>query len=288
MSAYVFSGATPTTGYEPWIYDLTAATASPLGDLVSGPDWGIGSVPASYVRFGIGAFFSGRTEDGGQELWFTDGTAAGTHLVRDIAPGPRNSIPEHFAVSQSGLAYFAATTYETGTELWITDGTTSGTRLLVDLRVGAANTSPYNLQSFDDGVIFQTRELGGVWYASSAGAVQLSEPGGGFGYADVVVTDDSIFFNRPLRNRAELWLSDGTTAGTRLVFGDENPFGISDVRNPAVASGRCFFTAETISGYSRLYVTDGTVQGTKPLIASGVDLSYDLRSTASHVFLGNV
>lgn len=67
----------------------------------------------------------------GQELWTTDGTAAGTRLVADIAPGADSSVPASLTVFRDAL-YFAAAGPE-GVELWRSDGTPTGTQLVRDI-----------------------------------------------------------------------------------------------------------------------------------------------------------
>lgn len=66
----------------------------------------------------------------GCELWSSDGTRAGTRVLRDIVPGPNGSYP-HSLTSWEGKLYFLAggeTLANTG--LWSTDGTTAGTRFI--------------------------------------------------------------------------------------------------------------------------------------------------------------
>jgi ELWxxDGT repeat protein len=53
----------------------------------------------------------------GTELWITDATAAGTHLVADINPGPASSMPANFVLSGSTL-FFTAHNASYGEELW--------------------------------------------------------------------------------------------------------------------------------------------------------------------------
>ena len=53
----------------------------------------------------------------GFELWESDGTAAGTRLAQDIAPGPASSPPAQLTVAGDRL-YFAADDGLHGTELW--------------------------------------------------------------------------------------------------------------------------------------------------------------------------
>ena len=90
----------------------------------------------------------------GQEPWVTDGTAAGTFLLQDIAPGvgptysrygpgpdaPLSSSPGQFAMLSTGLAAFSAYTPGVGAQPWITDGTPAGAeRRMADLVFAGAS-----------------------------------------------------------------------------------------------------------------------------------------------------
>jgi len=54
----------------------------------------------------------------GQELWRTDGSAAGTILLKDIAPGAAGSSP-YGLTAVNGQVVFAATDPVHGFELWL-------------------------------------------------------------------------------------------------------------------------------------------------------------------------
>ena len=81
----------------------------------------------------------------GRELWTTDGTIAGTHLVADTDPGLYFGLPSNFVGLGNGLAAFQAITPASGVlagGTWVTDGTTAGTRpLVVPLQDGGAVAS---------------------------------------------------------------------------------------------------------------------------------------------------
>lgn len=62
-------------------------------------------------------FFSGTTMNEGEEVWFTDGTAAGTKMLIDINPGTANSKPTDFIAFNNRL-YFVANHPTYGGELW--------------------------------------------------------------------------------------------------------------------------------------------------------------------------
>jgi ELWxxDGT repeat protein len=63
----------------------------------------------------------------GQELWVTDGTPGGAHLLADLAPGPDSSYPGRF-FHIGALAGFLASDGAGVFNLWSTDGTAAGTR----------------------------------------------------------------------------------------------------------------------------------------------------------------
>jgi len=72
----------------------------------------------------------------GKEIWCTDGTEAGTRLLKDIYPGLSSS-SSAFGSSRmaemNGLVFFWAYEPEHGSELWMTDGTEAGTTLVADI-----------------------------------------------------------------------------------------------------------------------------------------------------------
>jgi ELWxxDGT repeat protein len=88
-----------------------------------------GSLPQYFVGARSGHVLFGASDGvSGMELWQSDGTAAGTYLEQDIAPGPAHSNPtelttisQGFSVGGSGTTiYFAADNGVNGRELWKT------------------------------------------------------------------------------------------------------------------------------------------------------------------------
>lgn len=111
-----------------------------------------------------GALLDGRlyfaADDGvhGVELWRTDGTAAGTVLVKDIAPGQLSS-SVHDLVSFGGRVYFSAFTPATGFELWQSDGTETGTQLVADIVPGPMSSSPTDLTVAGNQLFFSATNM---------------------------------------------------------------------------------------------------------------------------------
>ena len=97
---------------------------------------------SSYVFNGKILFWG---DDGvsGEELWVTDGTAAGTKLLKDIRPGVgsyNNGVASIQAVRIEDRMYFTANSGRDGVELWVTDGTEEGTKVV----------GPIHPQKWDD------------------------------------------------------------------------------------------------------------------------------------------
>ncbi len=130
-----------THGFEPWVTDGTAAGTSLLKDVNPGPTnstlWGgLPSGDFGTLRLWSTLYFIAYDGVLGYELWKTDGTPAGTALVRDIAQGPPGSMGFEFLVAAGHEVFFGATDHVSGRELWRSDGTEGGTRVVADLRPG--------------------------------------------------------------------------------------------------------------------------------------------------------
>ena len=96
----------------------------------------------------------------GRELWRSDGTAAGTYLVKDINPGEASSGPYEIA-SANGKIYFSAFTDNYGQEPWVSDGTSAGTHLLVDINPSFNSSNPLQFVNVNGTVFFAADGQGG-------------------------------------------------------------------------------------------------------------------------------
>lgn len=125
-----------------WQTDATTAGSSAIATFR--PADSVFTMPRSLAVLGSQLLFA--MDDGvhGSELWASDGSSAGTRLVRDINPGASPSSPANFAVA-AGKVYFAADDGLHGAELWQTDGTAAGTRLVQDINPGPAGSYPSGL-----------------------------------------------------------------------------------------------------------------------------------------------
>ena len=116
-------------------------------------------VAPGFAALGNRLYFRAWDPAHGFELWRTDGTAAGTVLVRDLTPGPASGDPQGLVAAGDRL-WFSALDPDHGRELWTSDGTRRGTRLVQDVAPGVVSSAPEQLTPFagrlycaaDDGV----------------------------------------------------------------------------------------------------------------------------------------
>jgi ELWxxDGT repeat protein len=121
----LFYGNDGVHGFEPWLSDGTKEGTRILADVNPGP---AGSAPRTSeqrpaLTAGGDVFFPAidgthATDKGGPELFASDGTTAGTGIVRDIHPGPAGSRPWPLGRFH-GRLLFAASGGGHGFEPWI-------------------------------------------------------------------------------------------------------------------------------------------------------------------------
>ena len=70
----------------------------------------------------------------------TDGTEAGTRLVKDVNPTRYGNVTNLQVVG--GKLYFHGDNGTSGPELWVSDGTSGGTHLVGDLNLADADSDP--------------------------------------------------------------------------------------------------------------------------------------------------
>jgi ELWxxDGT repeat protein len=215
----------------------------------------------------------------GSELWESDGTGAGTRLLKDLCPGECGSLPRAFSPALGRLVFTAG-----DHDLWVTDGTTAGTSRLGRIVSAVAN-------GLDAAVLNSRLIFDGVddVHGSQPWASDLTVAG----TALVVALDDglaagsfislapfgsgALFSACSAAGSSGLWHSDGTAAGTdRLLDAGldctaftTGPFSIGPI---VTAGGAAFFTREN---FANLWRTDGTPEGTRSLASWSGRALYD-------------
>lgn len=213
------------------------------------------------------AVFMMQTNATGTEPWVTDGTAAGTGMLRDVTPGSSGtgtgSPP--FTV-WDGKAYFA--------DGWVTDGTTEGTLNFL------AALPPITRFILMGGVPDPTGQSPGGWmlfrhvgalYRTNGGPAELVTQSIDpeffpFGVIrGVPGQPDRIIFGSGLPSPASTWwlgISDGTAEGTRVLRSFEGNIstvraGATGMQGNSIGESVYFFVRNF-----KIWKTDGTAAGT--------------------------
>ena len=207
----------------------------------------------------------------GAEYWVTDGTEAGTHLLKDINPGRPDGVSRESALLGSRLI-FQGTEPGTGSELWITDATETGTLLLKDINPGATGSEPSGFAVLGDKVIFGATENthgAEVWITDGTpeGTKLLADIIPGVAGSDArhfKAGVNFVFFSAyDVENGWTLWRTNGTTEGTQKII-DVIPGNDKSIypNNLSSVSDKFYFGANDGVHGKELWVTDGTVTGT--------------------------
>jgi ELWxxDGT repeat protein len=297
---FYFSAATLAQGRELWRTDGTGAGTTLVKDIVAGIEGSNLEGNYNLTPNGNYLLFAATTAADGQELWKSDGTSAGTVLLKNINTGADSSNPRSFFIYNNSVL-FTATDATHGDEIWKTDGTAAGTVLVKDINVGPASSTSIELfpgfsfsitngfHIFNNKVYFIAYDgtsAGELWVTDGTAAnttlvkniVQTS-----FSPAFIIITNA---VNLPTKfmfgvsdgsTSSELWQSDGTPAGTTLfkAFSFINSDFPSIMPNyqydantgtfttPLFQGNKFFFTASTDTEGSELWISDGTLPNTK-------------------------
>lgn len=200
-----------------------AATARRLVDLHPTP--GAGSSATPVVRVGSVVLFTAQGTSGGLEPWRTDGTPAGTTMLRDVRPGDEGSFPRGWLAAGPDAAWFVADVETASGDLALglfrTDGTTAGTRLVREFPRNSEFREPKPLGASATRLFFSAWEPATgeeLWVSdgTSNGTVPVADltPGATSStFGDATVADGVLHFSM-LGDQGRPWRSDGTTAGT--------------------------------------------------------------------------
>ena len=251
-------------------YASGAFVAGQTAGVLAGQPGTGSSSPSLLTVVGSMFFFSANDGVVGAELWRSDGTAAGTVLVKDINPGPASSSPSSLIAVGSSL-FFTANDGMNGVELWRSDGTAAGTMLAKDIQPGSSGSTPSALTRVGSTLFFAANDgtTGTELWASdgsAVGTILLKDinPGSAASVpAALAAVGSTLFFAaNDGATGIELWTSDGTAGGTRLVR-DIRPGSLASSPSvlTAVGPGLFFVANDGVSG-NELWRSDGTAAGT--------------------------
>ena len=248
------------------------------------------------VSTGGHVFFTRWVDASTNELWSTDGTAAGT--VKIPVAGLASDIGAHFAWGNK--LFFAGKNSSGVICPWVSDGTTAGTFPLIDTTFATMEATVitptilggklYFVAAHDnvtdlyetDGTRAGTRiiptpaithkideisNVGGkvlisdgfsLWTCTTGGATENLGPY--FGIGEMTAMNGVIYFGATLGPPGwQLYRTDGTAAGTYLVAAVSS--GAGPFYLPQVAGDKLYFVGMTTAEGGEWWVTDGTLAG---------------------------
>ena len=141
-----FSADDGSQGVELWRSDGTETGTVMVKDINpgSGSAFSIYLIPFQFSYFNGHIYFSADDGSHGFELWRSDGTDAGTGMVKDIKPGNSSSSDGYQPLTLvNGVFYFEADDGSNGVEVWRSDGTATGTVMVQNIAPGASSSAPY-------------------------------------------------------------------------------------------------------------------------------------------------
>ncbi len=235
---------------------MLAAVPQPLAIVAPSP------YDLDVAELGGEMFFLTGDDTLGRQLWKTDGSLQGTHVVKDIGT-THNSADVTSLASINGALYFAGPS-----ALWRSDGTTDGTQPLGGgtliygkaLDVGGhvvfqASDADHGMELWTtDGTVDGTDILKDIYAGSgsSVGSVISREP--------ALYKEMMFFVARDAEHGNEFWRTDGTSEGTILLHDITTGAGDTTIRDLQVTSFGVFFRAN-----NQWWRTDGTADTTAPV-----------------------
>jgi ELWxxDGT repeat protein len=202
------------------------------------------SISGNIIISGNKLYFFATDGINGKEPWVSDGTLAGTQLLKNIHPttvdNNFDTSSVRFLSADATKAFFIANDGTTGNELWVTDGTTAGTNLVLDIFQGT-NASQIQVAP---SAIGNNMKDGKLYFFASNGS----------GSSTI--------------NGIEPWVSDGTLSGTFMLkdintSSNNGSTGTAYSKHFIEYNGKMYFYAigSTAASYA-IYETDGTTTGT--------------------------
>ena len=263
--------------------------------------------PRVVAVLGDRVYFQGTGVSGDRQLWVTDGTSAGTSAIRDSQGVVTNSL-DAVALDDTRMIFRRTEPSELHS-LWITDGTVNGIR---EILPATQFTSSFlsDLHKTANGVIFT---IGGSHLGTTDGTAEgtriildLSPD-----FINIIASSETTTFFLRYESggqKPEIWQTDGTSVGTRMIARmpeplETQPVAVDDVlyftcanslwaaggataqlrklldivvtggpyaRNTLLFSefGKLFFLTDSNDYGRTLWTSDGTVSGTHVLLTA--------------------
>lgn len=123
------------------------------------------SYPSGFLEYNERVYFTAKNAGGVYEVWYSDGSALGTGLLKEIHPEILRAVGilgTYFSEDlASQVLLFLADDGQHGIEVWQTDGTTGGTKLLKDINPDG-DSNPWGFHHFGQVSYFRATDSTGL------------------------------------------------------------------------------------------------------------------------------
>lgn len=284
-----------TNGVEVWRTDGTDAGTQMLSDInTTGDAYQSGSSRPYFFEYNSELFFIADDGTNGIEIWKTDGSDAGTTMLKNINPGGDGATGPGF-INSNGILMFGAEDFNSGIELWKSDGTEAGTEEVLEINPGTSGGIGYRKINFNGSMYFtgiSTTDGAELWKTdgTTAGTVMVKDvyPGNWSGMIQVggmhVVNDLMYYVGSSLATGQELWQTDGSEAGTVCAGEIEAGATGSFPQNLNLKCQNLYFTASTSAEGLELWALNtGWIVGDEELVEEETLLIYPNPSNGEFV-----
>lgn len=183
------------------------------------------------VTLGSALLVSVKTENNGEELWRTNGTTSGTYRFKTIRSLDAYPTWMESSATIRNTHFFIANDGIHGNELWRTQGTGATTYMVSDLNTSDGNFTVGNYAEFDIAAMAGFRDSLYISAVDNSGRWSLLKTNGtATGFKKVTNLDAvqamipvgrskmlMFVFRNSDRSHVDLWVTDGTSDGTRLI-----------------------------------------------------------------------
>ncbi|HEY7160015.1 MAG TPA: hypothetical protein VH815_02095, partial [Acidobacteriota bacterium] len=238
-----------------WKTDGTPTGTVKIIDLVSGKDWfAISKLLAVGDKLFVLAGYNGNA------LWISDGSAAGTKVLRYFPVKTIVKTPADPIIAIGSYVYFLGSSTSGTEQLWKSDGTKAGTVLVKTIGASWPTASIEKFVSLNNIIYFSAYAKDSTLWRSDGtteGTFGIASPGDP---PDIIVWNNSLYLNAYVNAPAgeshwSFFRSDGTAAGTvELQKISAGPF--------ASNGNLLIFAGHDQEHGNELWITDGTRQGT--------------------------
>ncbi|MBS0377450.1 MAG: cadherin-like domain-containing protein [Proteobacteria bacterium] len=271
-----FVANTTAAGQQVWVTDGSSTGTHQVTNILS-TDQTYGT-PILLGIIGTNLVFAQIVSDNTMQLFLTDGTAAGTTALSSFAQNQYSMVSGSIALNDKVYVALESGRSCCTPDLWATDGTVAGT-VMIDSNEGfpTFHLQPSAFEPFGQSVALLTDtenqgvQLSTVDTATNALTILGTSPPASYGSTIAAMDGFILYLSGSPNSGQQLWRSDGTLAGTSMVAGLGTGVQFSQLGQDIVMTrvgNHAVFQAENTQIGPQLWGSDGTAQGTVPLIAT--------------------